>query len=54
MEFHDHIGNHYEKYIEISTNMPVIDSLIHEITVQIAEMWERNTILLIKSPRSEC
>ena len=27
-EFHDHIWNHCEKYIEISTNMPAIGSLI--------------------------
>ena len=28
VEFHEHIWNHYEKYIEISTNMPAIGSLI--------------------------
>ena len=32
MKFHDHIiWNYHEKYIEISTNIPVIASLIREI-----------------------
>ena len=38
VEFHDHIWNHHEKCIQISTNMPGIGSLIHEIAVQISEM----------------
>ena len=41
VEFHDHIWNHHEeKYIETSTNMPVIGSLILEIDAKISEMWE--------------
>ena len=40
VEFHDHIWNHNEKCIEISTNMPGIGSLIRELTVEISEMWE--------------
>ena len=35
LEFHVHIGNHHEKYIEISTNIPGIGSLIREIDVNI-------------------
>ena len=31
MEFHDHTWNHHEKYIQKSTNMPGIGSLIREI-----------------------
>ena len=38
VEFHDHIWNHCEKYIEISTNMPVIGSLICEIAVKMSDM----------------
>ena len=38
MEFHDHIWNHNEKYIQISTNMPGIGSLICEIAAKISEM----------------
>ena len=34
-EFQNHIWNHYEKYIEISTNMPAIGSLICEIIIKI-------------------
>ena len=37
MEFHDHIWNHHEKYIEISTNIPVIGSLIREIAIKISK-----------------
>ena len=35
---HDHIWNHNEKRIQISTNMPGIGSLICEIAVEISEM----------------
>ena len=38
VELHDHIWNHHDKYIEISTNIPVIGSLIHEIAVKISEI----------------
>ena len=40
VEFHDHIWNHYEKYIEIGTNMPGIGSIIRELAVKISEIWE--------------
>ena len=35
LEYHDHIWNHHEKYIQISINMPGIGSLIREIDVNI-------------------
>ena len=38
MEFHYHIWNHHEKYIEISINVPVIGSVIHELAVKISEV----------------
>ena len=38
VEFHDHIWNHQEKCIQISTNMPGIGSLIREIAVQISDV----------------
>ena len=38
VEFHDHIWNHNEKRIQISTNMPGIGSIIREIAVKILEM----------------
>ena len=44
--FHDHFWNHNEKCIQISTNMPGISSLIHEIADKISEM---STILLSKT-----
>ena len=34
MEFHEHIWNHREKYIQKSTNMPGICTLIREIDVK--------------------
>ena len=37
LELHDHIWNHHEKCIEISTNMPGIGSLIREIDFNISE-----------------
>ena len=40
VEFHEHIWNHNEKCIQLSTNMPGIGSLIREIDVDISEMWE--------------
>ena len=40
LEFHDHIKNHHGKSIQISTNMPGINSLIREIDVNISEIWE--------------
>ena len=49
VEFHDHIiRNHHEKYFEISTNMPVIGSLIRKITVKISEIWESKVTILLK------
>ena len=38
LEFHDNIWHHHEKYIQISTNMPNIGSLIREIAVKMLEM----------------
>ena len=38
VEFYDHIWNHNENRIQISTNMPGIGSLIPEIDVDISEM----------------
>ena len=38
VKFHDHIWNDHEKYIEISTNIPVIGSLFCEIAVKVSEM----------------
>ena len=35
VECHDHIWNHHVKYIEISTNMPGIGSVIRELVVKI-------------------
>ena len=40
VEFHAHIWNHREKYIQKSTNMPGIGSLIREIDVKKSEIWE--------------
>ena len=40
VEFHDQIWNHNEKWIQISTNMPGIGSLIREIAVEMSEIWE--------------
>ena len=37
VEFHDHIWNHHEKSIEISTNMPGIGFVIPEITCEMLE-----------------
>ena len=36
--FYDHIWNHNEKKIQLSTNMPGIGSLIPEIDVDISEI----------------
>ena len=38
LEFHDHIWNHHEKYIQKSTNMSGIGSLIREIDVRNSEI----------------
>ena len=39
VEFHDHIiWNHHKKCIWISTNMPSIGLVIHEIAIKISEM----------------
>ena len=49
LEFHDHIWIHHEKCIQISTNMPSIGSLIHEINVKI---WERKQTFSSLNPKS--
>ena len=38
VEYHDKIWNYHEKCIQISTNMPGIGSLIHEIHVKITKI----------------
>ena len=38
LEFHGHIWNHHEKYIQMSTNMLGIGSLFREIDVKISEI----------------
>ena len=38
VEIHDHIWSHHKKYIQISTNMTVIGSLIREKGVNISEI----------------
>ena len=45
---HDHICNHHEKYIEISTKMPVVDSLIRELalTIQFQKCEKANKIVV--------
>ena len=43
MEFHDHIWNHHEKWIRISTNKPGVGSLIREIVVNISEIMRKET-----------
>ena len=40
LEFHDHIWNHHEKFIQISTNMPGIGLVIPEIPCEMSEFWE--------------
>ena len=35
VEFHPHIWNHRQKYIQKRSNMPGIGSIIHEIAVKI-------------------
>ena len=40
VDFYDHIWNHDEKCIQISTNMPGIGPLIREIAVNVSEMCE--------------
>ena len=52
VKFHDHIWNHNEKCIQISTNMPGIGSLIREISVEIPEMWEAAKRLLLSKTKS--
>ena len=50
VEYHGHILNHHEKFIQISTNMPSIGLVIPEITCEMVELWRRkNTILLSKT-----
>ena len=44
LEFCDYNWNPYEKCIQKSPNMPDIGLLIHEIDVNISEIWETNTL----------
>ena len=40
LEFYHHIWNHHKKYIQKFTNMFDIGSLICEIDIKIADIWE--------------
>ena len=40
VKFHDHIWNHHEKCIQISTNMPSIGLVIPEIACEMFAFWE--------------
>ena len=42
-EFHDHIWNHREKYIQKGTNMSDIDLVIPEITCEMLEFLRKHT-----------
>ena len=46
MKFGDYIWNHHEKCIQMSPNMPGIDSIIYEIK----EFLEKKTIFWIVKP----
>ena len=57
LEFHDHIWYHYEKCIQISTNMPSIVLVILEITWEMLECWENKKDLFYLNwwlPRAKC
>ena len=49
VKFDDHIWNHNEKCIQISTNMLCIGSLIREIAGEFQKCEKAKTILLIKT-----
>ena len=49
MEFHEHIWNHHWKYIEISTNTPVIGSVICEIDIKTSQISESNITTCVLS-----
>ena len=49
VEFHD-IWNHYEKYIEISTNIPGIGSIIREIAIKMSINVRKQTQLCSVQP----
>ena len=49
VELHDHIWNHHEKCIQISTNIPGIGSVIPEITCEMLAFEKTNTILFSKT-----
>ena len=49
VEFHYHIQNHDEKYIQISTNMLGIGLVIPEIAREMLELEKTNPILLSKT-----
>ena len=44
---HGHIWKHGEKFIEISTNIPVIGSLIREIDVEMCRNLRKQTDFLL-------
>ena len=45
--------NHYEKCIQISTNMPGTGSLIGELTIKMSEIWESKTDFRSVKPMSD-
>ena len=53
-EFHDHIWNHHEKYIQMIKNigLPGIDSVNREIAVNISEMSESKQDFVQLKPMS--
>ena len=56
LEFHDHIWNHHEKCIQISTNMPGIGSANREVAVKMLETPESKHDFAHPNqcPRSKC
>ena len=47
MELHDHIWNHHEKCIQISTNMPGIGLVNPEIAVKMSEVSKKACMILL-------
>ena len=58
LEMHDHIWNHHEKCIQISTNLMVFGSLIREIDVKMSDIGESKidfcSVKPETVPRSKC
>ena len=47
MEFGDYIWNHQNKCVQISTNMPSIGLVKHEIGFDFKEFLEKKTLICI-------